>query len=802
MRKNIYSIVAVLCAIVMKMEAQEYQQIPNGLKSRINDIDIVIEFYSPEIVRVLKSPGEKTFKKESYSVTKIPDTVELKTTMDKDEIIILSSKLNVHLNNKTGKISFLSQEGKSLLTEKDFGIHFTPVKDVNEDSYIVRQSFILDKDELIYGLGQFQDGKMAQRNQKLFLLQDILITAIPIFQSTKGYGLFWENYSPTYFTDTIDETSFESTVGDCADYYFMYGGNADGVIARIRELTGHAPMFPYWTFGYWQSKERYKSQDETVEVVRKYRELGVPIDGIIQDWQYWGDNYHWNAMEFLNPEFPDPKLMIDQVHNMNAHIIFSIWSSFGPKTDPYKKLENNNMLFDFKTWPLSGKDVWPPDTSLPSGVRVYDAYNPKARDIYWYYLNKGIFSLGADGWWMDSSEPDHFERKDSDYDQKTYLGSFRKYRNLYPLMTVGGVYTHQREVSSDKRVFILTRSAFAGQQRYGANSWSGDVVSDWPEFKNQISAGLNFSLCGIPYWNSDIGGFFVGRYPNKIEDPAYKELYVRWLQFGTFCPMMRSHGTDTPREIYQFGDKGSWAYDAIEKYINLRYRLLPYIYSVSWDVTANASSMMKALMMDFVYDKNALDINDQYMFGKSILVCPVTEPMYTKKDNSLLPADFSITKSRRLYLPEGIVWFDFWTGKTTDGGVYIEKQAPVDIIPLYVKAGSIVPMGPLVQYADEKYDPIEIRIYPGANSEFVFYDDEKDNYNYEKGLYATIRFTWNDATQTLVIEDRKGSFPGMAKQHQFNLVVVDANQGIGLGVSENINKSINYKGKQMRVRLK
>lgn len=292
-------------------------------------------------------------------------------------------------------------------------------------------------------------------------------------------------------------------------------------------------------------------------------------------------------MEFLNPEFPDPKRMVDQIHAMNAKMIISIWSSFGPKTKPYKELEKNNMLFDFYTWPMSGKDVWPPDMNFPSGVRVYDAYNPKARDIYWDFLQKGIHSTGVDGWWMDSTEPDHFDRKDSDYNQKTYLGSFRKFRNVYPLLTVGGVYDHQRAVTSDKRVFILTRSAFAGQQRYGANSWSGDVVSDWPVFKNQISAGLNFSLCGIPYWNSDIGGFFVWRYPKKIKDPAYHELYVRWLQFGAFCPMMRSHGTDTPREIYQFGEKGTWAYDAIEKYINLRYRLLPYIYSVSWDVTAN-----------------------------------------------------------------------------------------------------------------------------------------------------------------------------------------------------------------------
>src|SRR5690606_15981992 len=313
----------------------------------------------------------------------------------------------------------------------------------------------------------------------------------------------------------------------------MYGGNADGVIACMRDLTGQVPMFPLWTFGYWQSRERYKSQDETVGVVEKYRELGVPLDGIIQDWQYWGDNYHWNAMEFLNPQFPNPQKFVDDVHKLNAHMIISIWSSFGPKTKQYKELKDKGMLMDFATWPLSGKDVWPPDMDYPSGVVVYDPYNPEARDIYWKYLNNNLFSLGIDGWWMDSTEPDHMNAKPEDLDNKTHLGSFRKVRNAFPLMTVGGVYDHQREVTSDKRVFILTRSAFAGQQRYGANTWTGDVVSSWQALKNQIPAGLNFSLTGIPYWNTDIGGFFLWDFPKKLEDPNYKELYARWLQFGT-----------------------------------------------------------------------------------------------------------------------------------------------------------------------------------------------------------------------------------------------------------------------------
>ena len=458
---------------------------------------------------------------------------------------------------------------------------------------------------------------MVQRNLKLYMVQGNTDDYIPFFQSVKGYGLFWDNYSPTFFEDSPESTSFKSEVGNCIDYYFMYAGNADGVIACMRDLTGQVPMFPLWTFGYWQSRERYKSQDELVGVVRKYRELGVPLDGIIQDWQYWGNNYLWNAMEFLNTEFYDPQKMVDDVHGLNAHMIISIWNSFGPQTKPYQELDKIGALMDFKTWPESGSEKWPPNPDYPSGVRVYDPYNPVARDIYWKYLNKGIFSLGMDGWWMDSSEPDHLQSKPSDFDNKTYLGSFRKVRNAFPLMTVGGISQHQRSVSSGKRVFILTRSAFAGQQRYGANTWSGDVVASWDALRNQISAGLNFSLCGIPHWNSDIGGFFLWNYKMKLDDASYRELYVRWMQFGTFCPMMRSHGTDAPREIYQFGKKGDKIYDALEKSINLRYSLLPYIYAASWDVTFNQSSMMRALMMDFANDKQALDINDEYMFWKS-----------------------------------------------------------------------------------------------------------------------------------------------------------------------------------------
>jgi len=558
-------------------------------------------------------------------------------------------------------------------------------------------------------------------------------------------------------------------------------------------------MFPLWTYGFFQSKERYKSQDEAVEVVKKYRELNVPLDGIIQDWQYWGNNYLWNAMEFLNPDFPNPKKFVEDVHKLNAHLTISIWNSFGPKTKQYRELDSIGALMNFITWPQSGSEIWPPNRDYPSGVKVYDAYNPAARDIFWKHLNKGLFSLGIDGWWLDSSEPDHLDFKPSDMDNKTYLGSFRKVRNAFPLMTVGGIYDHQRSVSDSKRVFILTRSAFAGQQRYGANTWSGDVNSSWNALRNQISAGLNFSLTGIPYWNSDIGGFFLWNFKKKLEDPEYRELYVRWLEFGTFCPMMRSHGADAPREIYQFGKKGNKVFDAIEKYINLRYRLLPYIYSTSWDVTANHSSMFRALVMDFAHDKNALDINDQFMFGKSILVSPVTNAMYIKpvingKDTALVE-DFSELKTKEIYLPSGVDWFDFWTGEKFTGGKKTTKETPLNIIPIYIKAGSILPMGPVVQYAEEKkWDELEMRIYPGADGKFVLYEDENDNYNYEKGVYSTITFNWDDKKKILIVHDRNGSFPGMMESRAFNIIIVNSNKSAA-------DKVIRYAGKKVVVKF-
>lgn len=804
--------VLIITVIILSgnLSAQSYQKTDSGLKFSADHINVEVRFYGENIVRIIKYPAGKSFEKNSLSVIKKEQKTKFSVSESKNIISLKTNDLNILIDAENGKITYTSASGKELL--KETGSNLKQFNDAGNQTYSISQFFQLEKEEPIYGLGILQNGKMSQRNTDIKMIQNNTWDFVPFFQSVKGYGIFWDNYSPTQFTDTPQKTSFSSEVGEGVDYYFIYGKNADGVVAGMRNLTGKVPMIPLWTYGYWQSKERYKSQDELVNVVKKYRDLKVPLDGIIQDWQYWGNNYQWNAMDFISPDFPDAKKMIQDIHDKNAHLAVSIWSSFGPMTHPYRKMDQKGMLFNFKTWPESGRDVWPPDMNYPSGVRVYDAYNPDARDIYWKYLNKGLFKLGVDSWWMDSTEPDHLSQKPEDLDTKTYLGSFRKVRNAYPLMTVGGVYDHQRETTSDKRVFILTRSAFAGQQRYGANTWSGDVNSSWDMLRNQVPAGLNFSLTGNPNFNSDIGGFFAGVYKRNggAKNLLFQELYVRWLQYGTFTPMMRSHGTDVPREIYQFGQKGDVVYDAIERFIRLRYSMLPYIYSTSWEVSENNSSFLRALAMDFSSDQKTWDINNEYLFGKSFLVAPVLHAQYTPEkiittdenegwdkkqgsaENAVSKVDFTQNKTVKVYLPAGAHWFDFWTNEKHKGGQEIQKSVNIQSIPLFVKAGSIIPFGPDVQYATEKkWDHLTVKIYPGTDADFILYEDEFDNYNYEKGAFTEIPFHWNEKSKALTIEARKGKFNGMIEKRNFSLMLPDGRQ-----------KTVSYSGKRISVNFK
>lgn len=763
MKKQFISLCLFL--FVVALNAQNFQKTDNGIKYNTQGINVDISLLSPDIVRVVKSPEGTDRKGPDLVILKVIGKTDFRVDQHKNEVTISTEKVEVKTDLETGEILFNTANGKSLLREKPYGTQFSAIKDGPNDSYNIRQGFLLDKDEAIYGLGQQQTGKMNQRNQILPLQNWNMKVCIPFVQSVKGYGIYWDQYSISEFVDNPQEMSMQS-VGIKADYYFMYGGNADGVIAQMRKLTGQSPMLPLWAYGFFQSRERYQNQFETLDVVKQYRKLGVPLDCIIQDWQYWGRDSLWNLMDF-NPEtFPRPQEMVDSVHQMNAKFMIVTWPGFGPLTPQYKELKDKNLLINFDTWPPK------------SGTKPYDVYSAEARDIYWRYLNNGIFSKNVDGFWLDSTEPDHINVKESDYDLPTSLGTFRSVHNAFPLMTVGGVYNHWRGETSDKRVVILTRSAFAGQQRYGANTWSGDVSSDWGTLRRQIPGALNFSLSGNPYWNSDIGGFFAGRYNagGGAKNPDFQELYVRWMQFAAFTPMMRSHGTDIRREIYQFGKRGEWAFDVQEKYINLRYSLLPYIYSTSWDVSKNNGTFMRALVMDFSQDKNVWNIDNEYMFGQSFLVNPVTEKGKEEQD---------------VYLPGGSDWFDFWTNEKTTGGITVTKKTMIDIIPLYVKAGSIIPFGPKVQFATEKkWDNLELRIYPGADGTFTLYEDENDNYNYEKGAYTEILLTWNNDTKTLTIGNRKGNFKGMLKNRKFTIKRIDGD-----------TKTITYKGKEIKLKI-
>lgn len=772
-----------------------------------------VKFYTPEIVRVQKFPeGKEPFQRESLVVIAQPENVKFTKSKKGEETIYKTSSLTVEVNEKIGKVSFYKPDGSLLLAEGNYS--FTPIPDgIDKGSYKVMQSYALEVDEPIYGIGMLQNGKMSQRGEHRLMQQSNLEDYAHFFQSIKGYGIFWDNYSPTNLNDNAT-LELESQVGDLVDYYFMYGGNADGVIADMRYLTGKVPMLPLWTYGFHQSRERYKTQEEFREVVDKYRELGIPFDGIIQDWQYWGSNYIWNAMEFISPDFNRAQEMIDHAHDKNAHVSISIWASFGPETKQYKELKEKDLLFSFETWPESGLTDWPPRRDYPSGVRVYDCYSDTARQIYWKHL-KRLHDMGIDAWWMDSTDPDHAQYKDSDLDEECSAGSFRSVRNLFPFMTVGGVDKNQRAEDKDKRVFILTRSFFGGQQRYGANTWSGDVASSWESLRNQVPLCLNHTLTGNPNVNTDIGGFFAGAYNrgwgdnSATSNPQFQELYTRWMQFGLFNPMMRSHGTDVYREIYYYGKEGEPVYDALVDAIKFRYRLLPYIYSTARMVSEDDDSYMRALFMDFKDDKNTWDNNRQFMFGRNLLVCPVVDPLYTEEkvvktdemsgwnkdanngQGGWTPVDWTQDKTYDVYLPAGTQWYDFWTNEKLDGGQTVNAAAPISRSPLYVKAGSILPLGPDMQYSNEKpWDLITLNVYPGANGEFVLYEDEGDNYNYLEGKYSEIPMKWNDRSRSLTIEARKGEFDGMLKNRVFRVTTPDGK-----------SKDVTYNGKKTTVKM-
>ena len=910
--------------------------IENGAIVSTARMNLKVQFYGDSVVRVMKWLPEGTDQKDSLiviqdSLPKIPVDVN----PGKFEVRLESAQLLVAVDTSTDTIRFFKKDGELILAEA--GQSIDPLEGIpgEEHAYSLQQDFRPGPSEGIYGLGQHQDGLMNYRGHSVLLSQANTEAMASLLVSNKPWGILWDNTSLTKLDATGSVNRLWSEVGDNIDYYFIAGDNMDAVIAGYRGLTGDAPMYGKWCYGYWQSKEHYHTQDELLDVAKKYRELQIPIDTMIQDWNYWGDMSMWSGMVFDPERYPDAKGMVDWLHNNDFHIIISIWPGLGPNTEIYKAMDEKGFLYDKVGW---------------AGFKYYDAFNPEANDIYWEYLQKELYAAGIDGWWIDSTEPDvvnALTKESQSYEMHqlapNYLGSWPRYLNAFSLKMTDDLYKNIREKSEDERVYILTRSTFSGQQRSGSTTWSGDIGASWEQYKNQISAGVNHCMSGIPYWTFDIGAFVLGSYEGLFsyggKDPAYQELYTRMFQLGAFSPIFRSHGSETPREIWEFGDFT----DTLIKFDNLRYRLLPTIYSMAWKVTSEGYTIMRGLPMDFSNDPTVLNIDDQFMFGSNMMVCPVVEyqlhrppeasvliepeyfqledgtpgvqmtvygnvdftdpiheevvteinldwytewPEYMKDpefgirwetyllpdesgsyrihiksfgpkrvflDGEPLDFDYNATEAytvpveleggkrykltyeienrtygalrgklfwktpaihaaekieperkttRTVYFPKDTVWTDFWTGAKVEGGQTLEVDAPIEICPLYVKQGTILAMGPKLQYATEKpADPIELRIYPGADAFFVLYEDENDNYNYEDGLYATIPMIWDDASRTLTIGDREGQFPGMLEQREFRIVLVGEGHGVDVEACENPDTAVPYSGSSIQVTL-
>jgi len=600
-------------------------------------------------------------------------------------------------------------------------------------------------------------------------------------------------------------TSLWSEVADGIDYYFVYGPDLDSVVAGYRRLTGPAPLMPRWAFGLWQSRQRYRTAQESIDIVKGFRARAIPFDVLVQDWFYWRKE-EWGSHRFDPARFPDPAGWVRALHDAHARVMISVWAKFYPGTGNFEELRKRGFLYELNL--REGVRDW-----IGFPYTFYDAFNPEARKLFWAQMERDLFRLGVDGWWMDASEPD-LTGSPTLEGQRTHmnptaLGTGSRVLNAFPLVNSEAVYAGQRAAAPDERVCILTRSGFPGMQRYAAAVWSGDTSSTWTALRKQIPAGLSFCISGLPYWTMDTGGFavprrfapisgyndqgepiFVPQAPADAED--WRELNTRWFEFGTFTPILRVHGEYPYREMWQFGGEQHPAFAAQLKFDRLRYRLLPYLYSLAAQATHEGGTIMRPLVMDFPGDLRARDLKDQYMFGPALLVNPVTTPK---------------ARARTVYLPQAAGWYDFWTGRrqepTASGGLMIEAPAPYDAIPVYVRAGSILPVGPEIQHTAEKpADPITLYVYAGADGAFTLYEDDGMTYGYEKGAFARIPIRWNDAAQTLAIGKREGAFPGMLAERTFVVVRVAGDQPRGFSFEPQAGRTVAYRGEAVELALK
>ena len=827
-----------------RFAVQESHPDANGVMLRTASGAMRIEFCGDRVVHVVSSPAAEIPTPKVPVVTQPCREQNVHIESGPSDIKLQSDAVMIVVDRSTGAVRFLSKDGKTLLSEPASGGKSFDVPSTFESKvWQVQQTFDSPADEALYGLGQHQEGIFNIRGVPIRLHQANTNISVPFLLSSKGYGLLWNNPSLTDFNpadqvvdvdaktgkgrfttsakgsygfllasdnrdqlvlemngkrviDLVnmwtpsaasgvidleanrtyevtakggkgglqlwarppqDTTTFRSEVGQAIDYYFFYGPELNQVISDYRLLTGAAPLFPKWVYGYWQCRERYHTQKEILDVGNEFRKRNLPVDALVQDWQYWG-KYGWNAMKFDESNYPDPKGMMEQFHALDEHVPISVWSRFGEDSDIYKRMSAKNFLIPGTTW--------------------MDFFNPEGQKTFWSELKTGIFDFGLDGWWMDASEPEFDILKG----HQTFLGSGESVRNAYPLYVTKAIYEGQRGTTDRKRVVIFTRSAFSGQQKYAAISWSGDISANWITFQRQIPAGLNFGMSGLPYWTTDGGGFF--RPKDQYTNEAYHELLIRWFQYAAFCPIFRVHGWISNAEIWNYGPH---VLDVATQFDTLRYRLLPYISSAAWGVTSKGETLMRALPLEFPSDSRARTIADQFLFGPALLINPVVTEG---------------AKQRDLYLPAGHGWIDFWTGKRLAGGLTITADASIDRIPIYAKAGSIVPFGPIVQSASGKSDPIDLRIYAGADADFTLYEDEGDNYDYEHGAYSLIPLHWDDKTETLTIGGRRGSFPGMLEHRTFRVIRVSEAHGVGIATPVSKSDStVEFDGKAVTVHV-
>jgi len=745
----------------------EIQPDTNGFTAKAAGETIRVKVCNETTVHVLAAPDLTNVRGASFtepwmlnSATTCPG-VKFQFARDADGVSITTTQLRIKFLSATGNLVYSTIDGKDLLRERPAIPRTYESTELNGvKNTTTEDRFMLDITEGIYGLGQHQGGMFNYRGATLELGQNNTDVAIPFMISSKGYGVLWNTASLTYVDNRYPAAlSFRSLSANAIDYYFMYGPEPDNLVREYRRMTGHTPLFPKWAYGFLQSKDSYTSQAEVLKVAKQYRDEHIPLDCIVQDGGWWKSEGDLN----FNAHYPDVQAELDELHNEHLHTMISVWGQYDRDSINLEKLKESNLL-------------------LPGTVE-YDATNSNAQNFFWNSLPGPLLAKGWDSFWLDASEPDSGPHEGDAMllDKTRAIGNGDMYTNVFPLFHIGGIAEHWEKTRQDKRVLLLTRSAFLGQQRYGTVIWSGDVYPTNWAFRHQIAAGLNFALSGFPYWTTDVAGYWALNSDPSMLAPQYQELYARWFQFGAFSPVFRTHGHRPNNEIWTF----SKVSPILLNYDRLRYRMMPYIYSLAWKVTHDDYTIMRPLLMDWRTDPKVWDIGDEYMFGPAFLVSPVWQEG---------------AKARSVYLPDAPVWYDFWTGKRIHGGQQLNVDAPLQTLPLFMRAGSIVPLGPEIEYADQQPGgPIEVRIYRGADGAFTLYEDEGDGHKYEQGAYTTIPFHWDEVAQKLTIGDRTGSFSGMVDKREFRIVLVEDGNGVGEAVSSHPDAVVEYSGKEKEI---